>query len=263
LRIGADKTKRISAKIGRLRVIRVLLTRAFFYTLNFHGLRYSRDKYFDAAPSPSILSVLAFHMIRWPDRSATFPSRHVVVERCPISMSEVGLCRDLTQSRKLRTCVSVVFARRLNHLAPFVHGARDGLLDVNVFARLTGRHGLQRVPVVGRSDDHRVNVPAVEDSAKIPVGLDAFEFGVIDREVYLRLEDVADRDNLRVRIPHKRLHHAAPLTSGANHADANAIIRAQNIRASRSRDADSADALLDEISAFDSVVHILLRINVP
>jgi hypothetical protein len=179
LRIGADKTKRISAKIGRLRVIRVLLTRAFFYTLNFHGLRYSRDKYFDAAPSPSILSVLAFHMIRWPERSATFPSRHVVV---------------------------------------------------------------------GRSDDHRVNVLAVEDSAKIPVGLDAFEFGVIDREVYLRLEDVADRDNLRVRIPHKRLHHAAPLTPGADHADANAIIRAQDVRARRSRDADSADAPLDEIS---------------
>src|SRR6266511_3907001 len=77
-----------------------------FHTVNFHGLRYSRDRYFDAAPSPSIFSVLAFHTIRRPERSATFPSKHVVVERCPISMSEVGLCRDLTQSRKLRTCVS-------------------------------------------------------------------------------------------------------------------------------------------------------------
>src|SRR5215470_17977371 len=96
----------MSAKIRRIRVIRVLLTRAFFHTFNFHGLRYSRDRYFDAALSPSIFSVSAFHAIRRPERSATFPSRHVEVERCPISMSEVGFCRDLTQSRKLRTCAS-------------------------------------------------------------------------------------------------------------------------------------------------------------
>src|SRR5215471_1871371 len=77
-----------------------------FHTVNFHGLRYSRDRYLDAVPSPSIFSMLAFHAIRRPERSATFPSKHVVVERCPISMSEVGLCRDFTQSRKLRTCAS-------------------------------------------------------------------------------------------------------------------------------------------------------------
>src|SRR5262249_4613056 len=153
---------------------------------------------------------------------------------------------------------TVVFARRLNHLAPFVYSDRDGLLDVNVFARLTGRHAHQRVPVVWRSDDHRINVFAVEDSTKILVGLDAFKPGVIDRKVYLRLEDVADRDNLRVRVLHERLHHAAPLASGADHADANTLIRAQDVRARRSRDADSGDALLDEISAFDSVAHILL-----
>src|SRR5262249_54427487 len=78
----------------------------FFYTFNLHGLRYSRDRRFEAALSPSIFSVSAFHTIRRPERNATFPSKHAVVERCPISMSEVGLCRDLTQSRKLRTCVS-------------------------------------------------------------------------------------------------------------------------------------------------------------
>src|SRR5262249_12452419 len=77
-----------------------------FHTFNFHGLRYSRDRYFDAMLSPSIFSVSEFHTIRRPERSATFPSKQVDVERWPISMSEVGLCLDLTQSRKLRTCVS-------------------------------------------------------------------------------------------------------------------------------------------------------------
>src|SRR5262249_22307377 len=66
------------------------------------------------------------------------------------------------------------------------------------------------------------------------------------------------RDNLHVRISHKRLHHAAPLSPRTDHPDANAIIRAQDVRASRSRDADGADASLDEISAFDSVIHIFL-----
>src|SRR5262245_48024072 len=153
---------------------------------------------------------------------------------------------------------AVVFARRLNHLEPFVYGARDWLLDVNVLVRLTGQHGLQRMPVVGRGDDHRVNVFAVEHSTKILVCLDAFEFGVIDRKVHLRPEDVAERDNLRVRISHKRLHQAAPLPSRTDHPDANAIIRAQDVRARRSRGAYGSDASLDEISAFDSVIHIFL-----
>src|SRR5262245_5796616 len=151
-----------------------------------------------------------------------------------------------------------VLARRLNHLAPFVYGAGDGLLDVNVLARLTGHHGLQRMPVVGRGDDHRVNVLAVEHSTKIPVCINAFEFGVFDRKVYVRLEDVAERDNLRVRISQKRLHHAAPLPSRTDHSDANAIIRAQDVRARRSRGAYGSDASLNEISAFDSVIHIFL-----
>src|SRR5215813_10760511 len=153
---------------------------------------------------------------------------------------------------------AVVFARRLNHLATFVYGARDGLLHVYVLARLTGHHGLQRVPVVGRGDDHRVNVFAVEHSTKIPVCIDAFEFGVIDRKIHLRLEDVAERDNLRVRISHKRLHHAAPLPSRTDHPDAYTIIRAQDVPARRSRGAYGSDASLDEISAFDSVIHIFL-----
>ena len=117
---------------------------------------------------------------------------------------------------------------------------------------------MHRVPVVGRGDDHRVNVFAVEHSTKIPVCVDAFEFSVIDRKVHLRTEDVAERDNLHVRISHKCLHHAAPLPPRTDHPDANAIIRAQDVRASRSRGADGSDASLDEISAFDSVIHIFL-----
>src|SRR5262252_1702473 len=96
----------MSSANAAIRIITSGLIFIWAVQVNFHGLRYSRDRYFDAAPSPSILSVLAFHTIRRPERSATFPSKHVVVERCPISMSEVGLFRDLTQSRKLRTCAS-------------------------------------------------------------------------------------------------------------------------------------------------------------
>jgi len=45
-----------------------------------------------------------------------------------------------------------------------------------------------------------------------------------------------------------------------DHPDANAIIRAQDVRARRSRGADGSDASLDEISAFDSVFLFRLRV---
>src|SRR5262249_56636393 len=89
-------------------------------------------------------------------------------------------------------------------------------------------------------------------------GFYAFDIGVFDREFQMLLENVAERDNLRVRVLHKHLHHAAPLTSWADYSDANAVIRAEDIRARRGRDADGRDALLDEISAFDSVIHNFL-----
>src|SRR5262249_58791516 len=43
---------------------------------------------------------------------------------------------------------------RLDHPAAFGDRERKRLLDINILARLTGVNHLQRMPVVGRGDDH-------------------------------------------------------------------------------------------------------------
>ena len=49
-------------------------------------------------------------------------------------------------------------AHRLNHRPAFGDTERKRLLDIHVLARLAGLNRLQRVPVVGRGDDHRVHL---------------------------------------------------------------------------------------------------------
>ena len=78
----------------------------FFHTFSFHGLRYSRATYLSATGSFSTRSVYLFQVMRLPERRAIFPSKAVVVERCPISMSQIGAWRDFKQSRKLRACIA-------------------------------------------------------------------------------------------------------------------------------------------------------------
>jgi hypothetical protein len=52
----------------------------------------------------------------------------------------------------------VVFTNRSNHFAALCHAQRERFLDVNVFAGFAGVNRLQRVPMVRRANDGRVDV---------------------------------------------------------------------------------------------------------
>ena len=59
---------------------------------------------------------------------------------------------------------AAVLGRGVGHRPPLADPVREGLLAVDVLARLAGEDRRDRVPVVGRGDDHRVDVLAVEDA---------------------------------------------------------------------------------------------------
>ena len=52
-------------------------------------------------------------------------------------------------------------------MRPFAQHERQRLLDVDVLAGAQRRDGHERVPVIGRGDDHRVDVLAVEHLAEV------------------------------------------------------------------------------------------------
>ena len=72
------------------------------------------------------------------------------------------------------TCTTRLYRRAaVDHPAAFADEERQRLLDVHVLARRAGHHGHERVPVVGRRDDHGVNVFVVEQLAEVAVALGA------------------------------------------------------------------------------------------
>ena len=117
----------------------------------------------------------------------------------------------------------------LDHLRAFGDGVRDRLLDVDVLA---GRHGVERhglVPVVGRADHDRVDRAIVEDAAVVGDlgGSGAGDLGGLE---HARLIDVADRHQLVAGQPLQMVHQAAGAAAGADHADADPVVRALSRR---------------------------------
>ena len=119
---------------------------------------------------------------------------------------------------------AVVAAGRVDHHPPFADGERERLFDVDVLARLAGQHGRDRVPVIRRADDHRVDVLAIEDAAEvarrerrrlIEVLLDA-----LGRLGDLLVVHVAEGDALRAEAQGVA-QNAAPLAATTDEADAN------------------------------------------
>ena len=66
---------------------------------------------------------------------------------------------------RLDFSAAVTMARRL------LDAVGQRLLAIDVLAGLAGQDGDDRVPVVGRGDDDRVDVLAIEDLAEVAVGL--------------------------------------------------------------------------------------------
>ncbi len=69
---------------------------------------------------------------------------------------------------------SFVRAHGAHHRAALVDGVRHRFFAVNILARIRRRDRGERVPVVGRGDDHSVNVLARQQIAEIVVGIAAF-----------------------------------------------------------------------------------------
>ncbi len=65
---------------------------------------------------------------------------------------------------------ALVFARGIKHRFAFAHVAANRFLTVNVGTGLDRRDAVQRVPVVGRADEHEVKVFFLEHLAVIGVG---------------------------------------------------------------------------------------------
>ena len=118
-------------------------------------------------------------------------------------------------------------SRRLHHAPALGHAQRERLLDVDVLAGLERVDRLQRVPVVGRRDDDRVDVAPVE---KPPVVLELLRRAADLRggEVEVRLPQVADRHDLGVSLCEEAVEHLVAAVAEADEAEANAVVRPEH-----------------------------------
>ena len=55
----------------------------------------------------------------------------------------------------------------VNHPSPLPDEQRERLLDVDVLARGAGQHGHERVPVIRGRDNHRIDLPVIEQGPKV------------------------------------------------------------------------------------------------
>ncbi len=127
---------------------------------------------------------------------------------------------------------AVVLAGGLHHFAAFPNLVRSGLFDVNVFTRLAGPDGRQRVPVVRRGRGDRVDVLAVEQLSHvgIAVHLDALIGKELDPPINVVL----------VRVTNGHVPYAgnlaedacmiASLPSDADGGNTNLVVSAQHAR---------------------------------
>ena len=113
--------------------------------------------------------------------------------------------------------------RRLDHGAALGHGRRGGLLDVDVLARLAAEDRHQRVPVIGRGGEDRVDVLAIEHAAEVLVALGGLARELLDHRdgvLVPRLEAVADGGDLAVGVDRERLEVPRAHPAAADHAQA-------------------------------------------
>src|SRR5690606_22128846 len=90
---------------------------------------------------------------------------------------------------------AVILRGRIHHSPPFEHGKREGLLAVNILARLTRRHEHHSVPMVWSTDRYRVHVLVVEKFAIVLIANGgAYGGGLLPRQIKVIVLQIADRD---------------------------------------------------------------------
>ncbi len=121
-----------------------------------------------------------------------------------------------------------VLAGGLDHLPPFPEVVRDGLLDEHVLARLTGPDGDQRVPVVGRGSNDRVDALVIEQLAHIDVRVHRLlaVAGLLGFAVENRPVGVADGHDAHAGDRAEPLDVIAPLAAKPDDADADSVVGA-------------------------------------
>jgi hypothetical protein len=125
----------------------------------------------------------------------------------------------------------VVATGSLDHLTPFGERVCRRLLDVHVLARLQRPYGRERMPVVRRGDDHRVDVLVVEHAAEILLEAraerrDVRELLVVDALVGEVRVDVAERLDLDVLQLREAPLERVALPADADARQHDAIVRA-------------------------------------
>ena len=108
-----------------------------------------------------------------------------------------------------------------------VQAVRDGLFDIDVFARLQRLQRHRHVPVIRRSDDDGVHLPAVEGATVVRVRLHP---GIAGRDRLLHAESVCVRHCAQFGTFDVTQMSCQPATAcpAAYQCDANAVIGSQH-----------------------------------
>jgi hypothetical protein len=165
-------------------------------------------------------------------------SRHDVAERADTRAPHLA---DVTAAKKraralvmraralLRADLDDAFvrARRVQHPFAFAVGMRQRFLDVDILARCARQNRHQRVPMVGRRDDDRVDVGTLQHPPEIGVSR-----RVVARRrhalVHSLVRHLRDADNLAVGLGLEVEQMALADQADADEADADAIVRADH-----------------------------------
>ena len=122
---------------------------------------------------------------------------------------------------------AVVAASGVEHPAALFDEEREGLFDVNVFARAAGHHGHKGVPVVRRRDNEGVDVFVFEKLPEVVVtgggASDGFDGGV-----EAGLKDIGHGDDLGAGKAVEIARVQTPDEAKADDADADAVVGAEN-----------------------------------
>ena len=136
------------------------------------------------------------------------------------------LCADLHDTVRLSHDL-----KRLHHR---LEGVRERLLEVDVLTGIDGVDEHRTVPVIRRRDQHGVDIVSLE---QLPVVL-----GRRDRStglgrrhnlhalVEVVFADVADRDELGVRLPQEQAHDVPATAAGSDEREANPVVGALRTR---------------------------------
>jgi hypothetical protein len=132
-------------------------------------------------------------------------------------------------------------AHRLGQQARLFDGVGDGLLQVDVLARLERIHGHLEVPMFGSADKNRVHILAREQVVVAVMDLLRFELQEIPRPGHAPRINVAEGDHLDVAglllEGRHKIGGEMPESdvSDSDHTDLNAVVRSKNARCGRSR----------------------------